>query len=725
MTNLNKYLKYKQISLPHQYPPLEVNVAASKDIVISLLRVADSHHNMTYSLARHSAMTYEASTNTTSIGLASNKLREGLNLVIFSEQDNGTYSRTKMPMYHEPRSDFDFYYLALNGLKPSNSKHPDLVLFEDHSGRLLPHYAAEVLPAGSIGLVSSIPNHQFDWGHSELDYMKSKQEPIQSIKKIHLGQESVGGLNGLRKNIIDSHPDYTHLDTIELFPITDISGLHDQEFILGDDQANMAYVQKNIGNWGYDGTGFFNSISARYGTPTDLKELVKAAHSKGIRVILDKQLNHPGPDGIFANEFFDFFNPKEDTPWGNAINYTEPFVWELVLYSVKKFMANYHLDGLRLDMTQYLKNDFFLKALGHLYTDMKITVDDKQLSFLKEPVIIAEDARENPHKKLLMPSHQEGYNINAVWGFGFVNAYKQFSESKDVSKLHEMANYLINQDGLVLYYTSHDEQGNHQGFLNRDDAMLMLMGVSRNKILEFYPDFFHFVRDINGELENAAIVAEKIGLLATFSEKQWRKLNIISESFDSYEQFKQEVYDFHQRFFLDNRWHEKGGSYAFKQRMDDLKAFFKTNTNKSARWEFICKHYFSDIWAIMNDPSFNPDLKFNHMVNVIRRFRLNNPWMVGQHSRFDKINISDDKLVKIRTANPEMLNQQALTIVNFGDKTKRFHPLDNIAHGEGDWHIVISNLEKYIDLPNSIMPITSATFIELPPGSGLLLEKIF
>ena len=50
--------------------------------------------------------------------------------------------------------------------------------------------------------------------------------------------------------------------------------------------------------WGYDGVDLF-APSHLYGTPTDLKAFVDAAHAQGLAVILDVVYNHFGPDGCY------------------------------------------------------------------------------------------------------------------------------------------------------------------------------------------------------------------------------------------------------------------------------------------------------------------------------------------------------------------------------------------------------------------------------------------
>src|SRR5581483_1373365 len=79
-------------------------------------------------------------------------------------------------------------------------------------------------------------------------------------------------------------------------------------------------------NWGYDGVDLF-AVSRNYGGPEGLRRFVDAAHRQALGVILDVVYNHLGPDGNYLRDFSpDYFTDRHHTPWGDAINYLNPFV---------------------------------------------------------------------------------------------------------------------------------------------------------------------------------------------------------------------------------------------------------------------------------------------------------------------------------------------------------------------------------------------------------------
>jgi len=105
-------------------------------------------------------------------------------------------------------------------------------------------------------------------------------------------------------------------------------------------------------NWGYDGVLLY-APDSRYGRPEDLKELVQAAHERGLMVLLDVVYNHFGPEGNYLHLYAkEFFTERHHTPWGAAINFDGPAsreVREFFIHNALYWLQEYHFDGLRLD----------------------------------------------------------------------------------------------------------------------------------------------------------------------------------------------------------------------------------------------------------------------------------------------------------------------------------------------------------------------------------------
>ncbi|HET9069471.1 MAG TPA: malto-oligosyltrehalose trehalohydrolase, partial [Amaricoccus sp.] len=108
--------------------------------------------------------------------------------------------------------------------------------------------------------------------------------------------------------------------------------------------------------WGYDGALPY-APSRLYGAPDDLRAFVDAAHRQRIAVILDVVYNHFGPGNRFAEVSEHWFTDRYDNDWGDALNFDGPEagpVRDYVADNAAYWIAEFHLDGLRLDATQAL-----------------------------------------------------------------------------------------------------------------------------------------------------------------------------------------------------------------------------------------------------------------------------------------------------------------------------------------------------------------------------------
>ena len=124
-------------------------------------------------------------------------------------------------------------------------------------------------------------------------------------------------------------------------------------------------------NWGYDGVSPF-SIQDSYGGRPGFKKLVKAAHAKGIAVIVDVVYNHLGPDGNYLQEFGPYFTDNYHTPWGRALNFDGAWcdgVRNYFLQNTSMWLEELQVDALRLDAVHAiydLSANPFMRQLGEL-----------------------------------------------------------------------------------------------------------------------------------------------------------------------------------------------------------------------------------------------------------------------------------------------------------------------------------------------------------------------
>jgi len=103
--------------------------------------------------------------------------------------------------------------------------------------------------------------------------------------------------------------------------------------------------------WGYDGVALY-APHAAYGEPDELRALVRAAHDRGLAVILDVVYNHFGPSGNYLSRYApEYFTSEVQTPWGDAPSFGWEPMRRLVLDNVRYWLDELGFDGLRLDAT--------------------------------------------------------------------------------------------------------------------------------------------------------------------------------------------------------------------------------------------------------------------------------------------------------------------------------------------------------------------------------------
>ncbi|HKH46704.1 MAG TPA: malto-oligosyltrehalose trehalohydrolase [Thermoanaerobaculia bacterium] len=162
--------------------------------------------------------------------------------------------------------------------------------------------------------------------------------------------------------------------------------------------------------WGYDGVDLF-APTRLYGTPDDFRSFVDRAHEAGLGVILDVVYNHLGPDGNYLKQLSEsYFTDRYENDWGEAINFdgedAAP-VREFYLANAGYWIEEFHLDGLRLDATQDVKDaseDHILAAVARRV---------REAGGARSTYLVAEN--EPQETRLIRPPGQGGYGIDVLW----------------------------------------------------------------------------------------------------------------------------------------------------------------------------------------------------------------------------------------------------------------------------------------------------------------------
>ena len=166
--------------------------------------------------------------------------------------------------------------------------------------------------------------------------------------------------------------------------------------------------------WGYDGVNLF-APTWIYGEPDRLREFVNEAHAHGIGVILDVVYNHIGPDGNYLASFSPYyFSDKYKTDWGEALNFDGPNsgpVREFFRTNASYWIGEFHLDGLRLDATQAIRDE----SKPHILLEIERAT--RKAAGNRSIVLIAEN--ESQETWLVRPEAEGGYELDALWNDDF------------------------------------------------------------------------------------------------------------------------------------------------------------------------------------------------------------------------------------------------------------------------------------------------------------------
>jgi len=163
-------------------------------------------------------------------------------------------------------------------------------------------------------------------------------------------------------------------------------------------------------NWGYDGVDLFAPFND-YGTPDDLRRLVDAAHGVGLAVILDVVYNHLGPEGNYLGVYADqYFTDRHHTDWGAGLNWDGPdstWVRQFAIDNACHWIAEYHIDGLRLDATHAIIDD------SPIHLVQELTARAREAAGERTIVVFAEDGRHEISRARAIEHGGEG--LDGIW----------------------------------------------------------------------------------------------------------------------------------------------------------------------------------------------------------------------------------------------------------------------------------------------------------------------
>ncbi len=236
----------------------------------------------------------------------------------------------------------------------------------------------------------------------------------------------------------------THLDrlkdmgvqTLWFMPINPISK-KDRKGPMGSYYAVSSYVD----------------VNPEFGTLDEWKQLVKTAHDKGMKVIIDWVPNHTGADHTWLTSHPDFYviDPKTKQPvapfdWTDVrkLNYANPQVADSMIAAMKFWVRETDIDGFRCDVAGEVPDAFWTRAIG-------------ELKSMKNLFMLAESDKPSMHR--------DGFDASYAW--------PEFHKLKDVASgkspasaidtLLKMVNDSFPANALLMYFTSNHDENSWNG----------------------------------------------------------------------------------------------------------------------------------------------------------------------------------------------------------------------------------------------------------------------
>ncbi len=279
----------------------------------------------------------------------------------------------------------------------------------------------------------------------------AKQDLI--LYELHVGtfsgQGDGGGTHpGGYRAAVDRHLDHLTelgINAIELMPVNEFAG-------------DLS--------WGYNPAFQFAPESA-YGSPTDLKYLIDRCHRAGLAVLVDVVFNHMGASDLAGNllqfdgaeaYFYPAGSPYRESPWGPRLDYGKSEVREYITDAVRAWLAEYHVDGFRLDGTDFIK----VNADGwRVLQDIARTVE----TTAPRAIVIAEQLPND--NAVTQPIDLGGAGADAQWNDAFHDALRAalgeaaFGDPNLNALANGMNHFGFGGSRAVNYIESHDEVAVH------------------------------------------------------------------------------------------------------------------------------------------------------------------------------------------------------------------------------------------------------------------------
>jgi len=219
---------------------------------------------------------------------------------------------------------------------------------------------------------------------------------IRGMTMLHpeIPDELRGTYLGMAQEPVINHLLSLGVTTVELMPI--------HQFVV----ERELYERGLTNYWGYNSIAFL-APDVRYATGglgeqvNEFKTMVKTFHRAGIEVILDVVYNHTGEGNHLGptlslrgvdNKSYYRLTPEDEryymdfTGCGNSLNMLHPRTIQLIMDSLRYWIADMHVDGFRFDLAPALARELYeVNRLGTFFDIIQQDPTISQVKLIAEP----------------------------------------------------------------------------------------------------------------------------------------------------------------------------------------------------------------------------------------------------------------------------------------------------------------------------------------------------
>ena len=155
----------------------------------------------------------------------------------------------------------------------------------------------------------------------------------------------------------------------------------------------------------------YGAIDSAFGTQADFRALVRAAHARGLNVILDWVPDHTAWDNVWVAEHPEYYVRSEGgaltvprdpegkpTDWTDVVqlDYRNPGLRRAMIDAMRSWLVGSDLDGFRVDVAGFIPDDFWREATAALR------------AAARRPILLLAEAGE-------LKMHRLGFDLSYGW----------------------------------------------------------------------------------------------------------------------------------------------------------------------------------------------------------------------------------------------------------------------------------------------------------------------